>query len=91
MQTRKAQISLRSVISAFVVRCLDSIRPLLATVKISSIQLVSAGRFESDLVANPEDRFSRDEAHLKVIIAICSGVETVRIFMVHELQVTLIT
>ena len=37
MRTTKAQISLRirSLISAFVVRCLDSLIPLIAIVKIS--------------------------------------------------------
>ena len=52
----------RSLISAFVVRCLDSIIPLLAIAEISILaSLISwAGRFESTLVANPEDRFSRD-------------------------------
>ena len=55
-----------SLISAFVVRCLDSI------ISISYIQrymaLASfwswAGRFESYLVGNHEDRFSRDEAQI---------------------------
>ena len=44
MRTTKAQISLRihSLISAFVVRCLDSIIPLLAIVKISRPWLVSS-------------------------------------------------
>ena len=47
----------RSLIRAFVVRCLDSIIPLFAIAEISS-----ADRFEPQLVANPEDRFSCDVA-----------------------------
>ena len=64
MQTTKAQISLRSLISTFVVRCLDSIIPILAKYKILRLASVCswAGRFESYLVANPEDRFSNGEA-----------------------------
>ena len=45
-----------SLISAFVVHCLDSIIPLLATAR--------AGRFESYLVENPEDMFSRYMAQI---------------------------
>ena len=41
MQTTKVQISLRSLISAFVVHHLDSIIPLLAISKISRPWLVS--------------------------------------------------
>ena len=57
---------LHSLISALVVRCLDSIIPLLAIAEISRLaSLYSwAGWFESYLVANPEDRFSRDGAHI---------------------------
>ena len=70
-RTTKALIRLRgsahpcSLISAFVVRCLDSIIPLVSTSKISSLYLasVAAQAGLSTLVANPEDRFSRDEAH----------------------------
>ena len=55
---------LRSLISTFVVRCLDSIIPLVSIFEISSLYLasVAAQVFESTLVANPEDRFSRDRA-----------------------------
>ena len=53
----------RSLISAFVVRCLDSIIPLLSVPEISSLYqtsvAVQAG-LSLTLVANP-DRFSRDE------------------------------
>ena len=47
----------RSLISAFVVRCLESIIPLVSISEISSLYLASAA--ESTLLANPEDRFSR--------------------------------
>ena len=60
----------RSLISAFVVRCLDSI---ISLVCISSLYIRNfkpvpsffgcAGRFESYLIGNLEDRFSRDETH----------------------------
>ena len=55
---------LRSLISAFVVRCLDSIISLVSISQISRLaSLYSwAGWFVSDLVGNPEDRFSCDEA-----------------------------
>ena len=53
----------RSLISAFVVRCLDSIILLVPMSEISCLCLDS-GRFESYLVENPEDRFSRDEAQI---------------------------
>ena len=42
MRTTKAQINLRSLIGAFVVRCLDKTVPLLAIVKVSGPWLVSA-------------------------------------------------
>ena len=52
----------RSLIGAFVVRCLDSIIPILAKSTIS--RLIWAGWFESYMVENPEDRFFRDVAPL---------------------------
>ena len=55
-------------ISAFVVCCLDSVIPILAKSKISKTlaSLCSwAGRFESTLVTDPEDRFSHDGAHIE--------------------------
>ena len=64
----------RSLISAFVVRCIDSIIPLSSFYTRNFKPLPSfcdcADRFESYLVWNPEDRFSCDEAH---IIRICNG------------------
>ena len=56
----------RSLISTFVVLCLDIIIPLLSISEISSLYLASVA-VQAGLslpVANPEDRFSRDEAHL---------------------------
>ena len=56
-----------SLISTFVDRCLESIISLVYISEISSL-LASfcgcAGRFVSYLVANPEDKFSHDEAHI---------------------------
>ena len=60
-------VHLRSLIRAFVVRCLDSIIPLVYIPEISSLYLASVAAqtgFESYLVANPEDRSSHDKAHL---------------------------
>ena len=56
LQRRRSPAHLRSLISAFVVRCLDSITPLLAIAEISRLaRLCSwAGRFESFLVGNPQ-------------------------------------
>ena len=57
----------RSLISIFVIRCLDSIIPLVSIFKISSLQLASLAEqtgLSLYLVANPEDRFSRDEAQM---------------------------
>ena len=56
----------RSLISAFVVRCLDSIIRIFAKSKIIRLGgLCSrADLFESFLDGNSEDRFSRDEAQL---------------------------
>ena len=50
----------------FVVRCLDSIIPLVSISEISSLCLASlaARQFMSYLVANPEDRFSHNEAQM---------------------------
>ena len=54
----------RSLISTFVVRCLDSIITLVFTSEISSFYLISvtAQAGLSYLVGNPEDRFSRGVA-----------------------------
>ena len=54
-----------SLIIAFIVHCLDSIIPLVSISEISSLYLTSVAAQAGlcHLVANLEDRFSRDEAH----------------------------
>ena len=72
MRTTKVQISLRirAVWSApLLFRYLDSITPLVSISEISSLHLASVAAqaslwFASYLIANPEDRFSHDEAHI---------------------------
>ena len=57
----------RSLISAFVVRCLDSIMSLVSGTNISSLMLASvAAQVSLSLtwLETPEDTFSHDEAHL---------------------------
>ena len=57
----------RSLISAFVIHCLDSIIPPVFYIhkfKPSASLCSWADWFESNLVKNPEDRFSRDMAHM---------------------------
>ena len=57
-----------SLISTFVVHCLDtrSIKSSFYTCNFMTLASFCswAGQFESYLVANPDDRFSRDEAHI---------------------------
>ena len=58
---------LRSLISAFVVRCLDSVMSLVSVTKISSLKLASvAGQASLSLTwsETPEDTFSHDEAQM---------------------------
>ena len=57
----------RSLISPFVVRCLDSIILIDAISKISSVAGQASLRI--NLIANPQDRFSRDVAHF-ILIAV---------------------
>ena len=54
----------RSLISAFVVRCLYRIIYFVQNLKPLASPYSWAGQFESHLVANPEDRFSRDVAQI---------------------------
>ena len=57
----------RSLISAFVVRCLDSIISLYYKAKISRLQLTSVAEqasFSLTWSETPEDTFSHDEADL---------------------------
>ena len=56
-----------SLISTFIVRSLDS-SCYVQNFKTLSGLCGCADRFESYLVANPEDRFSRDEAQMFVIL-----------------------
>ena len=67
MRTTKAQISLRSLISAFVVRCLDSAISLVSVTKILSLILASVAKQASlSLIwlETPKDTFSHGAAHL---------------------------
>ena len=61
----------RSLVSAFVVRYLDSIIHILAKSKISRLQLVSVAEQVGlcSLVADPEDRFSHDGPHMTTAAA----------------------
>ena len=55
----------RSLISAFVVRCLDSVMSLVSVTKISSLMLASVAEQASLSLTwseTPEDTFSHDEA-----------------------------
>ena len=73
MRTTKAQISLRSavhprsLISAFVVRCLDSLISLNSIAEISSLWRASVAAQAGLCLAlseTPEDTFCHDEAHM---------------------------
>ena len=63
----------RSLISTIVVRCLDSTTPscYIRNFKTPASFFSRADWFESYLVENPEDRFSRDEAHMANFYPIC--------------------
>ena len=64
MRTTKVQI-MRSLISTFIVRCLDSISSFFIGNFMPLTSFYScAGRFESYLLANPKDRFSRNEVYI---------------------------
>ena len=57
----------RSLISSFVVHCLDSVMSLVSVTKISSLMLASVAEQASLSLTSsetPEDTFSHDEAHL---------------------------
>ena len=57
----------RSLISAFVVRCLERVVSLVSVNKISSLMLVSVAEqagLSLSWSETPEDTFSHDEAHL---------------------------
>ena len=56
-----------SLISAFVVRCLDSVMPLVSVTRISSLMVPSVAEQASLSLTwseTPEGTFSHDEAHL---------------------------
>ena len=56
----------RSLISAFVVRCLESVMSLVSVTKISSLMLASVAEQVSLSLTwseTPEDTFCHDEAH----------------------------
>ena len=60
---------LRSLISAFVVRCLDSVMSLDSVTKIPSTMLASVAEQASmslTWLETPEDTFSHDEAHMEM-------------------------
>ena len=57
----------RSLISAFVVRCLDSVMSLVSVTKISSLMLASVDEqagLSLTWSETPEDTFSHDEAQV---------------------------
>ena len=57
----------RSLISAFVVRCVDSVICLVSVIKISRLMLASVAEQASLSLTwseTPEDTFSHDEAHM---------------------------
>ena len=61
----------RSLISAFVVCCLDKYNTSTCcgqNFKTLANLISWAGQFESQLVAHPEDRYSRDVAHIRELI-----------------------
>ena len=67
-QRCRSACTLRSLTSAFVVRCLDSIIPILAKSEISRLKLASVVEQAGLSLAwsqIPKHRFSHDVAHLK--------------------------
>ena len=61
----------RSLISAFVVRCLDSVMSLVSETKISCLMLASVaeqGSLSLTWSETPEDKFSHDELIFNCII-----------------------
>ena len=62
----------RSLISAFIVRCLDSVMSLVSVTKISSLMLVSVAEqagLSLTWSETPEDTFSHGEAYLLYAVA----------------------
>ena len=61
----------RSLISTFVVRCLDSVMSLVSVTNILSLMLASVAEQASLSLTwseTPEDTFSHDEAHIIISI-----------------------
>ena len=66
-QRRRSPAHPRSLISAFVVRCLDSVMSLVSVTKISSLMLASVAAQAGLCLAwseTPEHTFSHGEAHI---------------------------
>ena len=66
-QRRRSASHPHSLISAFDVRCLDSVMSLVSVPKISSLMLASVAEQASlslTWLETPEDVFSHDEAHM---------------------------
>ena len=85
MRTTKAQISL---ISAFVVRCLDSVMSLVSVTKISSLMLASVAEqagLSLTWSETSEDTFSHDEAHNLFICYMTSRLRSKKISNNQEL------
>ena len=79
----------RSLISAFVVQCLDSIIPLVSISEISSLYLASVSVQASlslTLVANPEDRFSHDKAQF-ILLFISTKTQSYRTPSITNLMI----
>ena len=58
----------RSLISAFDVHCLDMYTCKIQNFKSLASVCGCAGRFESNLFEDPEDRFSRDVVHIIYVL-----------------------
>ena len=71
----------RSLISAFVIRCLDSIIiPIVSIPAISSLSIASVATqtgLSLPWSQIPEDRFSRDEAH--IVSRLCSSNQNIKL------------
>ena len=66
----------RSLISAFVVRCLDNVMFVVSVTKISSLLLASVAEQASlslTWAETPEDTFSHDKAQLQLLFNLTGG------------------
>ena len=77
-----------SLISTFVVRCLDSVMSLVSVTKISSLMLASVAEQASLSLTwseTPEDTFSHDEAHISSTTeTIMLLTETMYMYIINE-------